>query len=166
MTRFRRAQSRIGRLFEQISQHVTHWTGSSWAFTIACLMIIAWLVSGPVFGYSDSWQLVINTGTTIVTFLMVFLIQRTQNKESLAIHLKLNEIIASTEGASNRLVDIEDLSEEDLDVLHEYYSSLAEAVKRETNIRQSHSIDEAKARLRCPASAQKATKRKTVPVVQ
>jgi low affinity Fe/Cu permease len=144
MIRFHRAQSRIGRSFEQASQHVTHWTGTSWAFTIACLLIIAWLVTGPVFGYSDTWQMVINTCTTIITFLMVFLIQRTQNKESLAINLKLNEIIASTVGASNRLVDIEELSEEELDVLHEYYSSLAEAVKRETDIRQSHSIDDGK----------------------
>ena len=87
MIRFRRAQSRIGRWFEFASQRVTHWTGTSWAFTVACLMIIAWIVSGPVFDYSDTWQMVINTCTTIITFLMVFLIQRTQNKESLAIHL-------------------------------------------------------------------------------
>ena len=162
MTRFRRAQSRMGRRFEQASQLVTHWTGTSWAFTIACLMIIAWLVCGPVFGFSDTWQMVINTCTTIITFLMVFLIQRTQNKESLAIHLKLNELIAATEGASNRLVDVEELSEEDLDVLHEYYSSLAQAVERETNIRQSHSIDDGKGPHLRVTKGRKPSKRKVV----
>ena len=102
-----RPQSRIGRLLEEVSQWATHWTGSSWAFTFAVLVIVAWLITVPLFDFSDTWQLVINTGTTIVTFLMVFLIQRAQNKDALAIQLKLNEIVASLQGASNRLIDIE-----------------------------------------------------------
>ena len=99
------------------------WTGSSAAFMIAFGVILAWIVSGPIFGFSDTWQLVINTGTTIVTFLMVFLIQRGQNKDARAVALKLNEIVAALEGASNRLIDAEDLSEHELDVLKKHYLS-------------------------------------------
>jgi len=99
-----------------------------------------------VFHFSDTWQLVINTGTTIVTFLMVFLIQRTQNKDSLAIQLKLNEIVAAIPGASNRLIDIEDLSEKDLMRLHEFYCRLSEMAKKEVDLRRSHSIEEAELR--------------------
>ncbi len=100
---------------------------------------------GPLFQFSDTWQLVINTGTTIVTFLMVFLIQRTQNKDSLAIHLKLNEIVAAIPGASNRLIDVEDLSEAELMQLHRFYGRLAEIAKHEADLLRSHSIDEAEA---------------------
>ena len=95
----------IGRRFEAFSKVITRWTGSTGAFAWALGVIVTWAVLGPVFHFSDTWQLVINTSTTIVTFLMVFLIQRAQNKDSLAIHLKLNEIVAAMEGASNRLVD-------------------------------------------------------------
>jgi low affinity Fe/Cu permease len=98
-------------LFERFANWATAATGSSAAFIIAMCTIIVWLVTGPVFNYSDTWQLIINTGTTIVTFLMVFLIQKSQNKDSKAIHLKLNELLASHQGASNRMVDIEDLTE-------------------------------------------------------
>jgi low affinity Fe/Cu permease len=112
---------------------------------MALLVIVAWLGTGPIFHYSDTWQLVINTGTTIVTFLMVFLIQRSQNKDAQAVHLKLNEIVAAIEGASNRLVDIEDLSEEELGTLHTYYRALADLAKREAHVTQSHSIEEAAA---------------------
>jgi low affinity Fe/Cu permease len=140
-------RKRFGTL-ERISRKVTDATGSSNAFLIAVLTIVVWLALGPVFQYSDSWQLVINTGTTIVTFLMVFLIQRAQNKDSQAIHLKLNEIVASMEGASNRLVDVEDLSEAELRTLHRFYEELAELAKRERNVTASHSIDEARARHR------------------
>jgi low affinity Fe/Cu permease len=114
-------ESQIGRFLERISQSATRWAGSSIAFTLAALVIVVWVVTGPIFGFSNTWQLVINTGTTIVTFLMVFLIQRAQNKDALAIQLKLNEIVASMRGASNRLVNIEDLSERELGTLHTHY---------------------------------------------
>jgi low affinity Fe/Cu permease len=96
-----------------------------------------------VFGFSDTWQLVINTGTTIVTFLMVFLIQRSQNKESRAVQLKLNEIVAALEGASNRLIDVESLSERELDVLRKHYGRLAELAAQDTDPARSHSVEEA-----------------------
>ncbi|HUN81020.1 MAG TPA: low affinity iron permease family protein [Phycisphaerae bacterium] len=131
---------------ERLSQFATRWSGSSWAFILACLVIVAWLVTGPIFHYSDTWQLVINTGTTIVTFLMVFLIQRSQNKESLAVQLKLNEIVAAIEGASNRMVDVEELSEGELDQLRSHYKALADLTRRESDVCQSHSIDEARHR--------------------
>ena len=143
LTRLVRPKSRLGQKLERLSHGVTVWTGSSWAFAIALAIIIVWLVTGPVFHFSDTWQLVINTGTTIVTFLMVFLIQRTQNKDSLAIQLKLNEIVAAIPGASNRLIDVEDLDEDELMRLHRFYSRLAEIAKHEADLLQSHSIDEA-----------------------
>jgi low affinity Fe/Cu permease len=102
-------------------------------------------VTGPIFHYSDTWQLVINTGTTIVTFLMVFLIQRSQNKDALALHLKLNEIVAAINGASNRLIDVESLSEADLVKLHQFYRRLATMAKQDGDIGQSHSVEEADA---------------------
>jgi low affinity Fe/Cu permease len=140
---FRGRLGPVSRRLELVSRDVTHWAGSTWGFAIAALVVLAWLVTGPLFRYSDTWQLVINTGTTIVTFLMVFLIQRSQNKDAQAVHLKLNEIVAAIEGASNRLVDVEDLSEEELDALHKYYGTLAAMAKRDVRITQSHSIEEA-----------------------
>jgi len=110
--------------FERFSDRVVYITGSPGAFIGASLLVVIWAVCGPIFNYSETWQLVINTGTTIITFLMVFLIQKTQNKDSKAIQIKLNELIASYEKASNRLVDIEDLTEEELDQLHKYYEKL------------------------------------------
>ena len=104
----------LGRLIERWAHLVTQWVGSAWAFALAVLVVAVWAATGPVFGYSDTWQLVINTGTTVVTFLMVFLIQRSQNKESLAVQLKLNEIVAALRGASNRLVNVEELSEDEV----------------------------------------------------
>jgi len=145
-TRAVRPKSRLGQKLERLSHGVTAWTGSSWAFAIALAIIIVWVITGPVFHFSDTWQLVINTGTTIVTFLMVFLIQRTQNKDSLAIQLKLNEIVAAIPGASNRLIDIEDLSEADLVRLHEFYCRLSEMAKKEVDLRRSHSVEEAELR--------------------
>ena len=130
-------------LFEQFANWATNATGSSAAFIIAISVIIVWGITGPLFGYSDTWQLVINTGTTIVTFLMVFLIQKTQNKDSKAIHLKLNELIASHEGASNRMVDLEDLNEEELDHLHKFYEQLSDLAEKEDDIHCTHSIDAA-----------------------
>jgi low affinity Fe/Cu permease len=133
-------------VFEQFSRHVTAATGSTPGFIIAFGVIVAWAATGPLFGYSDTWQLVINTGTTIVTFLMVFLIQRSQNKDAKAVSLKLNEIVAAIEGASNRLIDVEDLSEKELETLHRHYAKLARMSKRDDRITRSHSIEEAEAR--------------------
>ena len=112
----------LGASLEWFAHTATVWTGSTWGFVLACLVILAWVITGPLYRYSDTWQLVINTSTTIVTFLMVFLIQRAQNKESLAMQLKLNEILASLEGASNRLINIEDLGEEEISDLHFEYT--------------------------------------------
>lgn len=128
---------------ERFSAIATRWSGSSWAFATAVLVIIVWIASGPFFHFSDTWQLVINTGTTIVTFLMVFLIQRAQNKDSQVIQIKLNEIVAALEGASNRLVNVEDLSEEEVAKLREYYQKLAKRIKLDPNLTDSHSIEEA-----------------------
>jgi len=129
--------------FERFSNWATAATGSSTAFLIALSVIVVWLVTGPVFKYSDTWQLIINTGTTIVTFLMVFLIQKAQNKDSKAIHLKLNELVASHEGASNRMVNIEDLTEEELDHLYKFYIRLAGLAQKENDLTRTHSIDAA-----------------------
>lgn len=133
-------------LFERASDRITCWTGSLTAFMLAFSVIIIWAVTGPIFNYSDTWQLVINTGTTIITFLMVFLIQKTQNKDSKAIQLKLNELLAASRYASNRMVDIEDLSEEELDTLRKYYQKLSDVAEKEDDIHKSHSIDSAEQR--------------------
>lgn len=132
--------------FEHFSTAVTKATGSSTAFLLALLTIITWLITGPIFHYSDTWQLIINTGTTIITFLMVFLIQKSQNKDSMAIQLKLNELIAAHDGASNRLLNIEDLSEEELQTLHRYFSILVNKAKQDNKITASHSVEEAEER--------------------
>lgn len=129
--------------FEKFSNWAAKFTGSSYAFIGATLIVIIWAASGPVFHYSETWQLVINTGTTIITFLMVFLIQKAQNKDSKAIQIKLNELIAANEKASNRIVDIEDLTEKELDQLHCYYEKLADFAEEDDDIHSSHSIDAA-----------------------
>ena len=129
--------------FERFASKVTKATGSTAAFLSAFLVVIAWAVSGPIFNYSETWQLVINTGTTIITFLMVFLIQKAQNKDSLAIQLKLNELVASNEQSSNSLVDIESMTEEEMIIIQKYYHKLSELAKKEKSIKSSHSIDEA-----------------------
>ena len=142
----KKKKSGLGQLLERFSRKATEATGTSTAFILALLVIIVWLASGPLFNFSDTWQLVINTGTTIVTFLMVFLIQRSQNKDALAIHLKLNEIVAALEGASNRLIDVEDLTEEEIKTLHKHYQRLVEMAREDFKLTQSHSIEEADAR--------------------
>jgi len=129
--------------FEKFANWSTNATGSSTAFIMALIIIIVWGITGPIFRYSDTWQLVINTGTTIVTFLMVFLIQKTQNKDSKAIHLKLNELLASHQGASNRMVNLEDLSEIELDQLRIFYEQLSDLAEKEDDITCTHSIDAA-----------------------
>jgi low affinity Fe/Cu permease len=141
-----RKKKSFGLLLERFSHHATVWAGSSFSFIIALSVIIVWGITGPIFKFSDTWQLVINTGTTIVTFLMVFLIQRSQNKDALALHLKLNEIVAAIEGASNRLIDVEDLTEEEVRVLHSHYQKLAAMAKRDSKLTVSHSIEEAEER--------------------
>ena len=130
-------------VFERLAGSVTRFSGGTPAFIVALGIVLAWLITGPMFDYSDTWQLVINTGTTIVTFLMVFLIQRAQNKDSRALHLKLNELVASLQGPSNRLVNVEHLSEHELDTLSRYYAKLAQMAAREHDLSVSHSIEEA-----------------------
>ena len=129
--------------FEKFATHVSKAAGSTTAFIGAVLIVVAWAVLGPVFDYSETWQLVINTGTTIITFLMVFLIQKAQNKDSLAIQLKLNELVASNELSSNSLVDIESMTEEEMIIVQKYYQRLSELAKKDESIRTSHSIAEA-----------------------
>lgn len=136
-------KKKINLVFERFSTKVTRAVGKPLAFTLAVFVILAWVVTGPLFHYSDSWQLVINTGTTIITFLMVFIIQQSQNKDAIALQLKLNELIASSASASNRLVNVEDISAEELDTLKKFYIRLSELAKLESNIHETHSIDEA-----------------------
>lgn len=139
-------KSGVRALFDKFSCKLTKATGSSGAFVAAFSVVVIWAITGPLFQYSDTWQLVINTGTTVVTFLMVFLIQHSQNKDSLAMQLKLNELLASSTEASNRLVNIEELDDDDLQVLHAYYTRLAQMTAQSKDLRVSHSIDEAQAR--------------------
>jgi low affinity Fe/Cu permease len=132
----------INRLLENVACRTTLWTGSSWAFMVAAGMTILWLISGPLFHYSDTWQLVMNTVSSIVTFLMVFLIQRSQNKESLAMQVKLNELIAAVQGASNRLINIEERGEDEVRRLHQRDAQLAKQAAREPSISESLSIED------------------------
>ena len=129
--------------FERLSTKATIATGSTPAIIIAFAVILVWVVSGPFFNYSNTWQLVINTGTTIVTFLMVFLIQKSQNKESLATQLKLDELVAAHNFASNRLVDVENMSEDELKTIQKYYQHLKFQTQKDETLQESHSIDEA-----------------------
>ena len=129
--------------FEKFSHRVTHATGSPSAFLIAMSVIIVWAATGPIFGFNNTWQLVINTGTTVITFLMVFLIQQAQNKDGKAVELKLNELIAATRGASNRLIDVEALSEAELDLLHGYFQELVKLARKDRDMTKSHSVEEA-----------------------
>lgn len=142
----RKKSKTLGQILEQFSLKATKATGTSMAFILALSAIVVWGLTGPLFHYSDTWQLVINTSTTIVTFLMVFLIQRTQNKDAQAIHIKLNEIVAALEGASNRLIDVEDLSEAELDTLHKHFQKLVQMAKKDIKLTQSHSVEEAEVR--------------------
>lgn len=141
----KKTQQRKGfkKLFDRFSSFITKATGTPVAFISAFSVVIIWAMLGPVFNYSDTWQLVINTSTTIVTFLMVFVIQQSQNKDTMAIQLKLDELIASSEKASNRLIDIEDLTEDELKVLKEFYIKLSELAGQENDLHKSHSLDEA-----------------------
>lgn len=130
-------------LVETVATSVTRAAGSNSAFLIAFGLILLWAASGPLFKFSAAWQMTINIGTSVITFLMVFLIQKSQNKDSLAIQLKLNELVAAHELASNRLVNVEDMTEEELKVIQKYYHKLSEFAKTQESLQQSHSIDEA-----------------------
>lgn len=134
----------VKRKFVQFSTWVTKATGTPTAFFIAMLVIIIWALTGRFFHYSEVWQLIINTGTTIVTFLMIFVIQQSQNKDTTAIHLKLNELIAANEMTSNRLVASEDLTDEELEVIKKYYKKISEVSKKKQTLFTTHSLDEAK----------------------
>jgi low affinity Fe/Cu permease len=135
--------NRLGKFFDRFSSAATKITGKPIAFILAFVIIIVWAVTGPIFHFSDTWQLVINTGTTIITFLMVFVIQQSQNKDTVAIHLKLNELIAATEGASNRLIDVEDLTPDELDKLKKFFIKVSDLAEKEDDISCTHSIEEA-----------------------
>jgi low affinity Fe/Cu permease len=153
-------KSAVGRLMEELSLKATQATGTSAAFMLAFGTIVVWAITGPLFHFSDTWQLVINTSTTIVTFLMVFLIQRAQNKDALAIHIKLNEIVAAIEGASNRLIDVEDLTEDEIKVLHEHYQRLVAMAKKEVKLTMSHSVEEAEERHKAKVAGRKGPRSK------
>lgn len=129
--------------FDRFAAGATRASGSAAAFAISLLVVAGWAASGPLFGFSETWQLVINTATTVVTFLMVFLIQHAQNKDSVALHLKLNELIASQRAASNRLVAVEDLDERELVALRAFNCRIAELAKQGRGLHESHSLDEA-----------------------
>jgi low affinity Fe/Cu permease len=135
--------SKFSRAFDKFAGKLTRTAGSPFSSITAFLIIIIWLITGPIFHYSDTWQLVINTGTTIVTFIMVFIIQQSQNKDTTAIQLKLNELIASDKKASNRLIAVEDLTEDELIVLKKFYSKLSKLSQEEKTLHTSHSLDEA-----------------------
>jgi low affinity Fe/Cu permease len=132
----------VSRFLEHCAVWTTEWVGSSWAFMIAAALTVLWLVSGPVFHYSDTWQLVMNTISSIVTFLMVFLLQRSQNKDSLAMQVKLNELVAAQRGASNRLINVEELSEDEVRELHRRYEQLKERSRRSSTATAARSIEQ------------------------
>jgi low affinity Fe/Cu permease len=131
-------------IFDRFSNKISKMTGSSKAFMCAIAIVVLWAITGPIFHFSDTWQLVINTGTTIITFLMVFVIQEAQNKDTLAIQLKLNELIAATKGASNTVLNLEDMTEEELKVLKKFYTKLSALSQSESSATLTHTIDEMK----------------------
>jgi low affinity Fe/Cu permease len=140
-------------LFHRIAHKTSEFVGSPWAFIVACLIIVVWGVTGPIFGYSDTWQLIINTGTTIVTFLIVFLIQNTQNRDSLAVHLKLDELIRAVSHARNQLIDLENLEDEELAALQEEFRLASQhpghfETEFEKNVLKEHRERQAKIRRR------------------
>ena len=126
---------------QRFAQAVARRSGSTPAFAIAIAIVLGWGITGPIFHYSDTWQLVMNTTSSVVTFLMVFLIQRSQNKDSLAVHVKLNEIIKAIEGASNRIVNVEDLSESELEALQARYQRIADQAHRAAERRRLALVD-------------------------
>lgn len=139
----------VNDMFRTFAAHISIAAGSAWAFVAAILIVIVWAVLGPYFHYSDTWQLVINTGTTIITFLMVFLIQNMQNRDAKAIHLKLDELLRAVKGARTELVNLEDLADEDLNELQKEFAHLQErytarAFERRKQRQQHHHQDSVK----------------------
>ncbi len=131
--------SALAHQFSEFSRAISQWTGNQSAFLLAIAVVLVWAITGPLFNYSDTWQLVINTGTTIVTFLMVFLIQNTQNRDTLAIQLKLSELVLAMKGAENKFAAIEDLTDEELEDLHEDCRNRAEVALKHIQTRNSAS---------------------------
>ena len=131
---------KISDVFHRFAQIVATWMGSPWSFAFAMLVIVVWGLSGPIFGFSDTWQLVINTGTTIVTFLMVFLIQNTQNRDARTIHLKLDELLRAIGKARNRLVCLEDLSDEELNTLQAEFNELRDSESGSSQVQESPTV--------------------------
>jgi low affinity Fe/Cu permease len=129
--------------FGRFAEKTTKYSGTTAVFVGAVGIVLLWAITGPLFHYSETWQLVINTGTTIITFLMVFLIQRAQNKDSLVLHLKLNELLAATKGASNRLINAQDFSEEEIRLIHQFYCLLADKARADNDLGETHSVEEA-----------------------
>ena len=123
--------------FNNFARHCAAAGGSPWAFVLAVGIVATWTVTGPQFAYSDTWQLVINTGTTIVTFLMVFLIQHTQNRDTQTVHLKLDELIRGVQGARNSLIDLENLSDQDLEVLQQQFERLRKRGDTQSSTRRT-----------------------------
>jgi len=121
-----------GGFFTHFAKSTAHYAGTPWVFLLACSVVIIWVITGPLFGYSDTWQLVINTGTTIVTFLMVFLIQNTQNRDTRAMQIKLDELIRTNKGAHTALLDLEELSDEEITAINRRYESIAKKSRKMT----------------------------------
>jgi low affinity Fe/Cu permease len=140
---FKRKNGKLSLYFEKISNAITRAAGRPATSIASILVVIIWAASGPFFGFSQTWQLIINTSTTIITFLMVFVIQTSANKDTLAVQLKLNELIAASKQASNRLIDVEDLTADELEVLKKFYVRLSKLAEKEKDLFKSHSIDEA-----------------------
>jgi low affinity Fe/Cu permease len=136
------ARAGVERAFDAFSTAATRWAGSTWGFSAAVASLLVWAATGPLAGFSDSWQLVINTGTTVVTFLMVFLIQRAQNRDSRAIQLKLDELILAMGGASNLLVDVERLPEKDLEELSRRFAAIEQRLEQSKDATSAHSVGE------------------------
>ncbi|HEY9342089.1 MAG TPA: low affinity iron permease family protein [Hanamia sp.] len=137
--------SKLTLFFNRFSASVTRITGGVYAFIIAIVIVLVWAITGPLFNFSDTWQLVINTGTTIVTFLMVFVIQHSQNKDTIALQLKLDELIAASR-ASNKLIDVEDLTDEELEKIKKFYADLSNVAKKEKENKR-HSLEEGEAKI-------------------
>lgn len=130
--------------FENISNVITKVAGRPATSLASIVLVLIWAASGPFFGFSETWQLIINTTTTIITFLMVFVIQTSANKDTIAVQIKLNELIAANRKASNRLIDVEDLTAAELEVIKKFYVKLSKLAEKEKDLFSSHSIDEAK----------------------
>jgi low affinity Fe/Cu permease len=133
----------LSRTFEKISNFITKAAGRPATSIGSIILVVLWAASGPFFNFSENWQLIINTSTTIITFLMVFVIQTSQNKDTIAVQIKLNELIAANKNASNRLIDVEDLTAAELEVLKKFYVKLSQLAEKEKDLFSSHSIDEA-----------------------